>query len=135
MSKKLTLIVWLAMIAVVIVWDVVLFTDSIAGNTWSAVTTELAFRHPMVAVMTCVLPTHWFVPMFYGTKLRRWIMLGVAIAVAATGVVLDLTGNLPLWFFGLDARFGLILYCATGLGLGLLWPQPLPRSLRDGIRS
>jgi len=132
MTKKTVAFIWFGTIALFVIVDIFLASDDTAGNTWSAITTDAAFRHPMIAVMTCVLPTHWFVPVFYSG--RRWLRVGMlagASTVAAVGVVLDLLGRLPLWFFGAPVQYGLILYCVAGLGLGLLWPQPLPKGFRD----
>jgi hypothetical protein len=131
-SKKAVAIIWFGTIALAILFDVFLATDDVSQNTWSAVTLDAGFRHPMIAVMTCVLPTHFFVPIFYlGKKWLRVAMIAVASTVVAGGIILDLCGVLPLWFFGAPVQYGLILYCVAGLGLGLLWPQPLPKEFRD----
>jgi hypothetical protein len=130
MTKKTVAFIWFGTIGAFILFDVFLAVDG--SPTWSNVTIDAAFRHPMLAVMTCVLPTHWFVPVFYSG--RRWLrttMIVGASTVAAVGVVLDLLGWLPLWFFGAPVQYGLILYCVAGLGLGLLWPQPLPKAFVD----
>lgn len=130
MSKKMTAAIWFGTIALFA------FVDFFLDYTWSEATRDYAFRHPMIAVMTCVLPTHWFVPVFYGTEVRREIMLSIGITVVIAGMAFDVTGSLSPWFFGNPSpALGLILYCLAGLGLGLMWPQRPPEPGTNGNLS
>ena len=123
MTRKITGAVILAVIVVVIGYDIAIAVEPTGDDTISRVFLDWATRHPFLSYAWGVLAGHLMWPLTSADRWRKW-RLGSLIASGVVVLALDVCGVLPGNLTGLGLIAGVV---AGHYG----WPQKTGDSQGD----